>query len=63
MRMEPMDDLMQGLMGDFLDESTGLLTQLNGHLLQFDNWAKGEPGQRFAGPASGIAERHVPRRP
>ena len=42
---EPMDDLMQDLMGDFLDESAGLLTQLSERLLQLDNWAKGDAAE------------------
>lgn len=34
------DTLMDGLLGDFLDESTGLLQQLNGDLLRLDELIK-----------------------
>lgn len=39
--LDPNDNLMDGLLGDFLDESTGLLRQLNENLLQLDDWTKG----------------------
>jgi len=34
------DDLLDGLLGDFLDESDQLLTQLNKNLLQWDEWVQ-----------------------
>jgi two-component system chemotaxis sensor kinase CheA len=34
------DDLLDGLLGDFLDESDQLLTQLNARLLQLDEWVR-----------------------
>ena len=34
------DDFTDGLMSDFLDESTGLVSRLNENLLQLDQWTK-----------------------
>ena len=34
------DDLLDSLLGDFLDESDQLLTQLNERLLQLDEWVR-----------------------
>ena len=34
------DDFTDGLMSDFLDESTGLVSRLNEKLLQLDQWTK-----------------------
>lgn len=36
------DEFLDSLMGDFLDESTGLLAQLNEKLLALDGWAKND---------------------
>ncbi|MBL9090301.1 MAG: Hpt domain-containing protein [Planctomycetaceae bacterium] len=38
---EPLDDFTAGLLSDFLDESTGLLSRLSENLLELDQWSKG----------------------
>ncbi len=38
--MNSQDDLLESLLGDFLDESDQLLTQLNQNLLQLDEWVR-----------------------
>lgn len=43
------DDYLDSLMGDFLDESTGLLAQLNEKLLALDDWAANQASV-VAGP-------------
>ena len=43
------DDLLNSLLGDFLDESDQLLSQLNDNLLQLDEWVRSlqeDHGQR-----------------
>ncbi|MGC3969908.1 MAG: Hpt domain-containing protein [Pirellulales bacterium] len=42
------DDFTDGLLSDFLDESTGLVGRLNENLLQLDQWTKAPrvPGER-----------------
>lgn len=39
------DDFTDGLMSDFLDESTGLVSRLNENLLQLDQWTKSHAGE------------------
>jgi two-component system chemotaxis sensor kinase CheA len=44
------DEMLEALMGDFLDESTLLLAQLNEKLLALDSWAKNEAPSAAAPP-------------
>ena len=39
-RQDTQNDLLESLLGDFLDESDQLLTQLNENLLQLDEWVQ-----------------------
>lgn len=50
------DDFLDSLMGDFLDESTGLLAQLNEKLLALDGWAKNEASEASGPPIDMLNE-------
>jgi two-component system chemotaxis sensor kinase CheA len=46
------DEIIDGMLGDFLDEADGLLVQLNDQLLQLDQWVKTHDGTSQDRPAS-----------
>jgi two-component system, chemotaxis family, sensor kinase CheA len=50
------DDFLEALMGDFLDESTGLLATLNEKLLALDSWAKWEAATAKGPPVDMLNE-------
>lgn len=50
------DEILDELLGDFLDESTGLLAQLNEKLLALDAWAKNEAASAEAPPVDVLNE-------